>query len=145
MACFTKAQQRNGINYEFEKYVTTNKFFVLNSLDKSNLNSDCTQCVCDKSENARVCAKWLWNALALCYWIAHPASPVMQSSNTISCVSLSFRTHPCVLAINSSASAMELCLSCTDPSISSFMFYICPDHYHNSAIFHVGYDAIALS
>ena len=27
------------------------------------------------------------------------ASPVVQSSNTLSCVLLSFRTHPCVLAI----------------------------------------------
>ena len=33
-----------------------------------------------------------------CYWIALLASPVVQSSNTVSCVSLSFRTHPCVLA-----------------------------------------------
>ena len=29
---------------------------------------------------------------------ALPASPVVQSSNTVSRVSLSFRTHPCVLA-----------------------------------------------
>ena len=34
-----------------------------------------------------------------CYWIALPDSPVVQSSNTVSCVSLPFRTHPCVLAI----------------------------------------------
>ena len=46
-----------------------------------------------------MCAKWQWNALDWCYWIALPASPVVQSSNTVSCVSLSFRTHPCVLAI----------------------------------------------
>ena len=93
MACFTKTQQRNGTNCEFEKYVTMNNFFMLNSLDKSHLNSVCTQYVCDKSENARVCAKWQWNALDWCYWIA------VQSSNTVACVSLSFRTHPCVLAI----------------------------------------------
>ena len=55
--------------------------------------------VCDKSKNARVCAKWQWNALDWCYWIALAASPVVQSSNTLSCVSLSFHTHPCVLAI----------------------------------------------
>ena len=93
MACFTKTQQRNGTNCEFEKYVTMNNFFMLNSLDKSHLNSICTQYVCDKSENARVCAKWQWYARDWCYWIA------VQSSNTVSCVSLSFRTHPCVLAI----------------------------------------------
>ena len=99
MACFTKTQQCNGTNCEFEKYVTTSNIFVLDSLDKCHLNSVCTQYVCDKSENARVCAKWLWNALNWCYWIALPASPVVQSSNTVSCVSLSFRTNPCVLAI----------------------------------------------
>ena len=32
------------------------------------------------------------NALAWCYWIALTASLVMQSGNTVSCVSLSFRT-----------------------------------------------------
>ena len=46
-----------------------------------------TQYVCDKSENAQMWAKWQWNTLDWCY------------SNTVSCVSLSFRTHPCVLAI----------------------------------------------
>ena len=56
--------------------------------------------MCDKSENSWVCAKWQWNALDLCYWIALPALPVVQSSNTVSCVSLSFRTHPFVLAMN---------------------------------------------
>ena len=81
------------------KKVTTSKFFVLNSLHKSHLNSVRTQYVCDKSENARVCAKWQWNALDWCYWIALPASPVVQSSNTVSCVSLSFHTHPCVIDI----------------------------------------------
>ena len=101
MACFTKNQQRNGTNCQFEKYVTTSNYFVLNSLDKGHLNSVCTHYVCDKSENARVCAKWQWNALDWYYWIALPASPVVQSSNTVSCVSLSFRTHPCVLAIYS--------------------------------------------
>ena len=99
MACFTKSQQRNGTNCKCEKYVATSNFFVLNSLTKSHLNSVCTEYVCDKSESARVCAKWQWNALDWCYWIALPASPVVQSSNTVSCVSLSFRTHPCVLAI----------------------------------------------
>ena len=99
MTCFTKNQQRNGTNCQFEKYVTTSNYFVLNSLDTGHLNSVCTHYVCDKSENARVCAKWQWNALDWCYWIAFPASPVVQSSNTVSCVSLSFRTHPCVLAI----------------------------------------------
>ena len=77
----------------------TSKFFVLNTLDKSHRNSVRAQYVCDKSENARVCAKWQWNKLDWCYWIALPASPVVQSSNTVSCVSLSFRTHPCVLTI----------------------------------------------
>ena len=43
---------------------------MLNSLDKGHLNSVCTYYVCDKSENARVCAKWQWNALDTCYWIA---------------------------------------------------------------------------
>ena len=39
-----------------------------------------------------MCVKWQWNALDWCYWIA-------QSINTVSGVSLSFCTHPCVLAI----------------------------------------------
>ena len=109
MACFTKTQQRNRTNCEFEKYVTTSNFFVLNSLAKSHLNFVCTEYVCDKSENAWVCAKWQWNPLDWCYWIALPASPVVQSSNTVSCVSLSFRTHPCVLAIKLPWSGVTLC------------------------------------
>ena len=75
-------------------------FVVSNPLGKCQLNSVWTQYVCDKSENAWVCTKH-WNALDWCYWIALPASPVRQSRNTVSCVSLSFRTHPCVLAIQS--------------------------------------------
>ena len=70
MTCFTKTHQCNGTNCEFEKYVNMSNFFVLNSLDKSHLNSVCAQYVCDKSENARVCAKWQWNTLDCCYWIA---------------------------------------------------------------------------
>ena len=50
-------------------------FLVLNSLAKSHLNSVCTEYVFDKSENARVCAKWQWNALDWCYWV----NPVTQS------------------------------------------------------------------
>ena len=99
MACFTKTQQCNRTNCEYEKYVTMSNFFVLNSLAKSHLNSVCTEYVCDKSENAWVCAKWQWNALDWCFWIALPASPVVQTSNTVSCISLSFCTHLCVLAI----------------------------------------------
>ena len=57
MACFTKTQQCNRTNCEFEKYVTTSNLLVLKSLAKSHLNSVCTKYVCDKSENARVCAK----------------------------------------------------------------------------------------
>ena len=75
------------------------KLIVLNSSDKSHLCSICTQYVGDKSENALVCAKRQWNAIDWCYWIALPALPVMQPSNTVSCVSLSFWTYPCVLAI----------------------------------------------
>ena len=48
-----------------------------------------------------MCAKWQWNALDWCYWIAPTASPVVQSSNTVSCISLSFRTHPYVPALSS--------------------------------------------
>ena len=80
-----------------KKDVSTSNFSMLNSLAKSHINSVCTDC--DKSENARVCAKWQWNALDWCYCIALPASPVVQSSNTVSCVSLLFRTYPCVLSI----------------------------------------------
>ena len=53
MACFTKNQQRNRTNCEFEKYVTTSNFFVLNPLAKIHLNPVCTEYVCDKNENAR--------------------------------------------------------------------------------------------
>ena len=77
-------------------------FVVPNSLGKRNLNSVWFKYVCDKSEKARVCARWQWKALDWCYWIALAASPVVQSSNAVSCVSLSFRTHPCVLAIKAS-------------------------------------------
>ena len=88
-----------------KKNAFTSNLFVFNLLDKSHLNIVSTQYVCDKSENARVCAKWQWNALDWCYWIALSASPVVQSSNTDPCVSLSFRTHPCVLAIYSAIEA----------------------------------------
>ena len=74
-------------------------FVSPNSLSKCHLNSVWTKYLCDKSENVRVRTKWQWNALDWCYWIAFPASPVMQSSNTVWCISLSFRTHPCVLDI----------------------------------------------
>ena len=57
------------------------------------------QYVCDKSKNTWVCAKWQWKVIDWWYWIALPASSVVQSSNTVLCVSLSFHTHPCVLAI----------------------------------------------
>ena len=107
MACFTKIQQRNGTNCEFEKICN---FVVSNSIEKSHRNSVCPQYVCDKSQNARVCAKWQWNTLDWCYWIALPASSVVQSSNTVSCVSLSFRTPLCVLAIKPTAPKPALCL-----------------------------------
>ena len=112
MACFTKTQQRNGTNCEFEKYVGTSNIFVLNSLAKSHLDSVCTKYECDKSENARVCAKWQWNALDWCYWIALPASPVLQSSNTVSCVSLPFRTHPCAIMKHQSSAFMREIYRC---------------------------------
>ena len=59
-------------------------------------NSVWSRYICDKSKNVQGCARWQWNALDLCNWIALPASPVAQSSNTVSCVSMSCRTHPCV-------------------------------------------------
>ena len=73
--------------------------FVSNSLGKCHLNSVWTKYVYDKSENVQVCAKWQWHALDWCYWIALPASLVVQSSNTVLCISLSFRTHLCLLAM----------------------------------------------
>ena len=127
MACFTKTQQSNGRNWEFENYVTTSKFFVLNTLNKCHCNSVRAQYVCDKSENARVCQKWQWNALDWCYWIALPASPVVQSSNTVSCVSLSFCTHPCVLAIETHDSGVTKCT--TGEAWSAFS-------WHHSSVFH---------
>ena len=83
--------------YIYGKCVTTSNLFVLISLDKSHLNPVCTHYAFDKSENARMCAKWQWNTLDWCCWIALSASPVVQSNHTISCVSLSFLTHPCVI------------------------------------------------
>ena len=55
--------------------------FVSNSLGKRHIYSGCTKYVCDKSENVQVCAQWQWNALDWCYWIALPASPVVQNGN----------------------------------------------------------------
>ena len=94
--------------------------FRLGSAGEPTIRSHCydvlNEDVCDKSENARVCAKWQWNALDWCYWIALPASPVVQSSNTVSCVSLSFRTHPCVLSIKC---CQGVCDECTREEICS--------------------------
>ena len=42
-----------------------------------------------------MCAKWQSSALGWCYWIAFKVA----TSNTVLCVSLSFLTHPRVLAI----------------------------------------------
>ena len=77
------------------------KCCCLKFVRKRHLNSVWTQYVCDKSAKARMCAKWQWSALDWCYWIALPASPVVWSSNTVSCGSLSFCTHPWILAIRS--------------------------------------------
>ena len=46
-------------------------------------------CIPVYSEDARVCAKWQWNS-----WDCRSCNPVTP----VECVSLSFRTHPCVLA-----------------------------------------------
>ena len=56
---------------------------MYNSLDKCHLNYVCTQYICDKGGNARGWAKWQWNALDWCNWIAPPASPVVQSSYSL--------------------------------------------------------------
>ena len=64
-------------------FVGVSNFAVSNSLGKRHLNSVWTRYVCDKCESVPVCAKWQWNALNWCYWIALPASPDVQSSNTV--------------------------------------------------------------
>ena len=90
MACFTKIHQGNESNCEVKKYVTKS---ISNSLDKNHLISVYLWYVCDKRENARLCAKWSWNALDLCFHTAHPASPVVQSSETVSFHCHFVRTH----------------------------------------------------
>ena len=89
----------NGMFHQDSATQWNKNFDVSNSLGKRHANSIGAQYVCDKSKTSRVCAKWQWNALDWCYWNALPASLVVQSSNTVSFVSLSFRTHPCILTM----------------------------------------------
>ena len=55
--------------------------------------------MCDKSENIQVCVNRQWKALEWCHRNALLASMTVQSSNTVSCISLSIHIHPIVLAI----------------------------------------------
>ena len=50
------------------------------------------------SENARVCAKWQWNALDCVTGLHDRRSRECNPVTPVECVSLSFRTHTCVLA-----------------------------------------------
>ena len=50
------------------------------------------------SENARVCAKWQWNARDFVTGLHDRRSRECNPITPVECVSLSFRTHPCVLA-----------------------------------------------
>ena len=50
------------------------------------------------SENARVCAKWQGNALDCVTGLHDRRSRECNPVTSVECVSLSFRTHPCVLA-----------------------------------------------
>ena len=50
------------------------------------------------SENARVCAKWQWNARDCVTGLHDRRSRECNPVTPVKCVSLSFRTHTCVLA-----------------------------------------------
>ena len=50
------------------------------------------------SENAWVCAKWQWNARDCVTGLHDRRSRECNPVTPVECVSLSFRTHPCVLA-----------------------------------------------
>ena len=50
------------------------------------------------SENARVCAKWQWNAQDCVTGLHDRRSRECNPVTPVECVSLLFRTHPCVLA-----------------------------------------------
>ena len=58
-------------------------FVVSNSIDMSHRNSACRQYVCDKSQNARGCAKWQWNTLDWCYWTARLVRFTVISHNPV--------------------------------------------------------------
>ena len=49
------------------------------------------------SENARVCAKWQWNARDCVTGLHNRRSRECNPVTPVECVSLSFRTHTCVL------------------------------------------------
>ena len=116
MTCFTNIYQRNWANGEYEQFVIE----IYQTHQTRAISIRCIQKhVCDKNENARVCAKWQWNALDCCYWIVQPVSSVVQSSNIVPCFSLPFRTNPCVLAIDSSVEDVAIHVT-----ISSFPFLI---------------------
>ena len=53
---------------------------------------------CHYSENARVCAKWQWNARDCVTGLLDRRSRECNPVTPVECVSLSFRTHTCVLA-----------------------------------------------
>ena len=50
------------------------------------------------NKNAQVCAKWQWNARDCVTWLHIRRSRECNSLTTANCVSLSFGTHPGVLA-----------------------------------------------
>ena len=52
------------------------------------------------SENARVCAKWQWNARDCATGLHDRRSRECNPVTPVECVSLSFRTHPCVLVFS---------------------------------------------
>ena len=56
------------------------------------------KCLCLYSQNARVCAKWQWTARDCVTELHDRRSRECNPVTPVECVSLSFRTPPCVLA-----------------------------------------------
>ena len=79
----TSWSQCSEANYAVEKYGIKS---ISNSSSKIYFNSVDSQCVQDKSKNAKVCANWGWNATHWCHWIAHLT--IVQPSNTVPCIAL---------------------------------------------------------
>ena len=85
----------NGVAGDLRRHRAHYDITVMNSSLQASLKEIT---ICLYSENARVCAKWQWNARDCVTGLHDRRSRECNPVTPVECVSLSFRTQPCVLA-----------------------------------------------